>query len=87
LRLLLEEDSMDAHLAQPMLSPDGSHLAIVTGDDGQPDVKILAMRAPMIVSATLDTTSDHPSWLPVTRPLADDAQTRPCPVVVVYPLD
>jgi Tol biopolymer transport system component len=85
LRRLFEVDEVDAHLAQPALSHDGSYVTLVSGDDATPSIVVLAMDTPRMSTLTPTGSSDHPTWLPVA-PLSTGAAERPCPVFVVYPL-
>lgn len=76
-------DSVDAHLAQPALSPDGARIALVTGEDSALRVTILATGEPLMSNARDTGMSDFPSWLP---PVPGAHGSCPAPSFVVYPL-
>lgn len=83
LELLFEDWQTDAHLAQPSISPDGRHVALVAADDGTPTVVIVATDSGLLTRLTPSTRSDQATWFPMPAP----RETHGCQAVVFYPLD
>jgi Tol biopolymer transport system component len=91
LKILYENREMDAHFAQPAISHDGRHVAIISGKEANRRVMVVATDGTGSAPLTAAGISAHPSWLP---PL-DTPGSRgggpvvegPCRSVAVYPLD
>lgn len=86
LRPLFKDGGMDVQLAQPTLSEDGAYVALVSGREDMPRVVIAATDAPGVVTLTSTETSSQPSWVYAPMPSIAGSASRPCPVIVVYPL-
>lgn len=64
LKFLFKGREMDARLAQPTVSPDGGHVAVVATVDSAPRVMIVATNAAKATPLAEVGATSHASWLP-----------------------
>jgi Tol biopolymer transport system component len=87
LTFLFRDREIDVYLAQPTLSPDGRHVALVSVINGEPRVMIAATDAaketPLVQGA-----ASHASWIPPSSELRPDVPSPGvCRAVVFYAVD